>query len=59
MVALARLLYWLVLYGMYWPARLVYFELPRACWRGYQRWQARRRITAAHRPPFTTPPGRA
>lgn len=45
-MALGYLLWWTLLYGVYWPMRLVYFELPRAGWRAYQRWQQSRRAVA-------------
>jgi hypothetical protein len=46
LMALGYLLWWTLLYGVYWPMRLVYFELPRAGWRAYQRWQQSRRAVA-------------
>jgi hypothetical protein len=52
---MAKLLWWMVLYGVYWPMRLLYFELPRVAWRAWQRRQARREFTATAPPPFTTP----
>lgn len=44
--AIGLLMWWMLLYGVYSPARLLYWELPRAGWRGYQRWQARRSLAA-------------
>lgn len=53
--AIGLLMWWMLLYGFYWPMRLLYWELPKAGWRGYQRWQARRSL-AAPVPPRVTPP---
>jgi hypothetical protein len=33
--------WWLLLYGVWWPLRLFYFDLPRAGYRAYQRRQER------------------
>lgn len=34
------LMWWLLYFGCYWPVRLVYWDLPRAVWRWWQRRQA-------------------
>jgi hypothetical protein len=46
----------MLVYCVYWPARLLYWELPKAGWKAYQRWQARRRVAAAAPPPSWGPP---
>jgi hypothetical protein len=49
-------MWWIILYGLIWPARLLYWELPKAGWRAYQGWQARRRVTAGTTPPLPPTP---
>ena len=36
----AMLMWWMLLYGVYWPFRLLYWELPRWIWREVQRRRA-------------------
>lgn len=43
---LIKLVWWMLYYGAYWPCRLIYFDLPRAGWRAWQRRQARRALAA-------------
>jgi hypothetical protein len=49
------LMWWVILYGLYWPMRLLYWELPKAGWLAYRRWQARRRFAATSPPPQIPP----